>query len=48
LRIDDIKLRNWYGKFGFILKSTRMFDHLPFVVAFMSAEIGDRNKTERS
>ena len=45
---EDTKLRNWYGKFGFVLKSTKTFDHLPFVVAFMAAEIGDRNKTERS
>jgi len=45
---EDTKLRNWYGKFGFVPKSTKTFDHLPFVVAFMSAEIGDRNKTERS
>ena len=48
MRIDDIKLRNWYGKFGFVLKSTKTFDHLPFVVAFMAAEIDDRNKTEDS
>jgi N-acetylglutamate synthase-like GNAT family acetyltransferase len=45
---EDTKLRNWYGRFGFVLKSTKTFDHLPFVVAFMSVEIGDRNKTEDS
>ena len=36
---EDTKLTNWYGKFGFILKGTKKFDHLPFVVAFLSAEI---------
>ena len=45
---EDRKLRSWYEKFGFVLKSTKTFDHLPFVVAFMAAEIGGRNKTERS
>ena len=43
---EDTKLRNWYGKFGFALESKKKFDHLPFVVAFMAAEIGDRNKVE--
>ena len=37
---EDKKLTNWYGKFGFVLKGTKKFDHLPFIVAFMSAEIG--------
>ena len=45
---EDTKLRNWYGKFGFVLTGTKTFDHLPFVVAFMSAEIGDKNKEESS
>ncbi len=45
---EDTKLRNWYGKFGFVLKGTKTFDHLPFVVAFMSAEIDGRNRTEIS
>ena len=45
---EDTKLRNWYGKFGFVLKSTKTFDHLPFVVAFMSVEIANRNKAEGS
>ncbi len=45
---EDTKLRNWYGKFGFVLKSTKTFDHLPFVVAFMSTRIGNRNETEDS
>jgi GNAT superfamily N-acetyltransferase len=44
----DTRLRNWYGKFGFVLKGTKTFDHLPFVVAFMSAEIGGRGETEIS
>ena len=42
----DTKLRKWYGKFGFVLKSTKTFDHLPFVVAFMSAKVEGRNKTK--
>jgi hypothetical protein len=42
----DTKLRNWYERFGFVLKSTKKFDHLPFVVAFMSAQIGDSSKAE--
>ncbi len=43
---EDTKLRNWYGKFGFVLKGTRTFDHLPFVVAFMSAKIDGTNETK--
>ena len=43
---EDTRLREWYGKFGFVLKSTKTFDHLPFVVAFMFVEIGDGGKTE--
>ena len=35
----DKKLTNWYSKFGFVLKGTKKFEHLPFIVAFMSAEI---------
>jgi N-acetylglutamate synthase-like GNAT family acetyltransferase len=35
----DTKLKNWYGKFGFVQKGTKKFDHLPFIVAFLSAEI---------
>ena len=45
---EDAKLRNWYGKFGFVLKSTKTFDHLPFVVAFMAAQIGDGDKMDGS
>ncbi len=36
---EDKKLTNWYSKFGFVLKGTKKFEHLPFIVAFMSAEI---------
>lgn len=44
---EDKKLTNWYGKFGFVLKGTKKFDHLPFIVAFISAEIDDTNQTEK-
>lgn len=43
---EDTKLRNWYGKFGFVLKGTKKFDHLPFVVAFMSAKTNGTNNTK--
>ena len=43
---EDTKLRNWYEKFGFVLKGTKTFDHLPFVVAFMAAEIDGTNKVK--
>ena len=36
---EDTKLKNWYMKFGFVRKATKEFDHLPFIVAFMAAEI---------
>ncbi|MHC4625821.1 MAG: GNAT family N-acetyltransferase [Planctomycetota bacterium] len=45
---EDTKLRDWYERFGFVLKSTKTFDHLPFVVAFMAAQIGDSSKAEDS
>ena len=35
----DRKLKNWYRKFGFVQKGTRKFDHLPFIVAFMSVKL---------
>ena len=38
---EDTKLKNWYKQFGFVQKGTKKFDHLPFIVAFMSAEIDD-------
>ncbi len=41
------KLKNWYKQFGFRLKGTKKFDHLPFIVAFMSAEIDDTNQMEK-
>ncbi|MHC4537056.1 MAG: GNAT family N-acetyltransferase [Planctomycetota bacterium] len=44
---EDTKLKNWYMKFGFVQKATKKFDHLPFIVAFMSAQIDDTNKTEK-
>ena len=44
---EDKKLKNWYMKFGFVRKRTKKFDHLPFIVAFMSAEIDDTNQTEK-
>jgi len=36
---EDESLREWYGRFGFVLTGTRKFDHLPFVVAFMEKEL---------
>lgn len=35
----DRKLKNWYRKFGFVQKGTNKFDHLPFIMAFMSVEL---------
>ena len=35
----DRKLKNWYKKLGFIQKSTKKYDHLPFIVAFMYREL---------
>lgn len=43
----DTKLKNWYRKFGFVQKSTKKFDHLPFIVAFMSTKIDDSYQTEK-
>ena len=31
----DRKLKKWYKRLGFIQKSTKKYDHLPFIVAFM-------------
>lgn len=42
----DRKLKNWYKKLGFVQKGTKIFDHLPFVVAFMSANITKPNQIE--
>jgi N-acetylglutamate synthase-like GNAT family acetyltransferase len=44
---EDTKLKKWYMKSGFVQKATKKFDHLPFIVAFMSAEIDDTNQTEK-
>ncbi len=41
------KLKNWYKQFGFVQKGTKKFDHLPFVVAFMSAEIDETYQAEK-
>ncbi len=35
----DRKLKNWYKKLGFVQTGTKKFDHLPFIVAFMSVEL---------
>jgi N-acetylglutamate synthase-like GNAT family acetyltransferase len=35
----DRKLKKWYKKLGFIQKSTKKYDHLPFIVAFMYKEL---------
>jgi N-acetylglutamate synthase-like GNAT family acetyltransferase len=44
---EDTKLKNWYKQFGFVQKGTKKFDHLPFIVAFMSAEIDETYRTEK-
>ena len=44
---EDTKLKNWYKQFGFVQKSTNKFEHLPFIVAFMSAEIGETYQEEK-
>jgi N-acetylglutamate synthase-like GNAT family acetyltransferase len=36
---EDAELKDWYRKFGFVQKDTKKFDHLPFIVAFMFAEL---------
>jgi N-acetylglutamate synthase-like GNAT family acetyltransferase len=35
----DTKLKKWYKRLGFIQKSTKKYDHLPFIVAFMFREL---------
>jgi N-acetylglutamate synthase-like GNAT family acetyltransferase len=35
----DRKLKKWYKRLGFIQKSTKKYDHLPFIVAFMYREL---------
>ena len=39
---EDTPLKNWYQQLGFVQTSTRKFDHLPFVVAFMAKELRSR------
>ena len=36
---DHIELREWYKKLGFSVKSETRFEHLPFIVTFMSREL---------
>ena len=36
---EDTRLKEWYGRFGFVQTGTKTFDHLPFVVAFMAKEL---------
>ncbi len=33
------ELKSWYENIGFLQKGTKKFDHLPFIVAFMSKEL---------
>ena len=33
------RLKKWYEKLGFVQFKTQTFDHLPFLVAFMSVEV---------
>jgi N-acetylglutamate synthase-like GNAT family acetyltransferase len=36
---DDTELKLWYQRIGFVEKETKEFDHLPFLVTFMSYEL---------
>ena len=36
---ENIELKNWYEKLGFLFRETAYYEHLPFTVAFMSMEI---------
>jgi N-acetylglutamate synthase-like GNAT family acetyltransferase len=36
---EAIRLKNWYKNLGFAQFKTQKFNHLPFLVAFMSAEL---------
>ncbi|MDH3567902.1 MAG: GNAT family N-acetyltransferase [Desulfobacteraceae bacterium] len=36
---DDTDLKRWYKKLGFVELETQAFEHLPFLVTFMSYEI---------
>lgn len=33
---QDVELKDWYGRIGFVESDTKEFPHLPFQVAFMS------------
>jgi N-acetylglutamate synthase-like GNAT family acetyltransferase len=37
---QDSELQKWYEKLGFIPKTVRKYDHLPFTVAFLAAKTG--------
>jgi ribosomal protein S18 acetylase RimI-like enzyme len=36
---DDMELKLWYRRIGFVEKETKEFAHLPFLVTFMSYEL---------
>ena len=36
---DDVRLRDWYARYGFVVTGTRRFPHLPFEVTFMAKDI---------
>jgi len=36
---DQTELKEWYKKFGFSMKKEARFEHLPFMVTFMSKEL---------
>jgi len=35
----QVELKEWYKKLGFSTKTESQFEHLPFVVAFMTKEL---------
>ena len=38
---EDEEPRRWYGSLGFRAGETRTFEHLPFTVLYMSADLED-------
>jgi N-acetylglutamate synthase-like GNAT family acetyltransferase len=36
---EDAELRNWYQKIGFVEEGTKEFEHLPFLVTFMTFQL---------
>ena len=36
---EHTDLRDWYGRRGFAVKETKRFNHLPFAVTFMAANV---------